>query len=94
MLALALQIHEDRTDPVTGQDVALSTDPRLAEYWTTMQPVRDYAQTALIEAQKRNEDREHPEALRYVVGLREGWEAALAVPDDAPQQADAANEGD
>ena len=56
----------------------LATDPRLADYWTTMDPARNYAHTALLAAQKRDEGREHPEALRYVVGLREGWEEALA----------------
>lgn len=78
LLALALRIHEDRIDPATGQDIALSTNPALAEYWTTMDPVRDYAHQALAMAHKAAEKDSHPETLRHVVGLREGWKQALA----------------
>ena len=78
LLALALRIHDDSIDPSTGQDIALSTHPALAEYWTTVQPVRDYAHLALAEAQKRADKDDHPQTLRHVVGLREGWEDALA----------------
>lgn len=73
-----MRAYEDRIDPATGQDITLSTDPALAEYWTTMPAVRDFAHTALSEARKRDEGKDHPEALRYVVGLREGWKEALA----------------
>jgi hypothetical protein len=78
LLALALSIYEDRIDPATGQDVTLSTNPALADYWTTMHPVRDYAHQALAAAQESVKDEKHPQAWRHVVGLREGWEEALA----------------
>lgn len=53
-------------------------DPRLAEHWTSMDPVRCHACTTLAEAQKRSEDAQHPHALRHILGLAAGWEDALA----------------
>lgn len=53
-------------------------DPALADFWTTMDPVRDHACTALALAQDAVKDERHPHALRHVVGMREGWEDALA----------------
>lgn len=86
-MALALRIHEDRTDSVTGQDIYLATDPRLADYWTTMDPVVNHAQIALSETQKRASDSsEHPEAYRHVIGLRPGWEEALEAPPPGSDQ--------
>ena len=84
LLALALRIHDDRIDPSTGQDIYLSTHPALADYWTTMQPTRDYAHQALAIAQKRAEEDAHPHTLRHVVGLREGWQEALAAWRERP----------
>jgi hypothetical protein len=78
LLAIALSIYEDRIDPSTGQDVTLATNPALAEFWTTMHPVRDYAAQALAIAQDAVKDDKHPQTLRHVVGLREGWQDALA----------------
>lgn len=49
-------------------------DDDLADEWTTMNAVRDHGCTALARAGERDKEREHPHALRYVVGLREGWE--------------------
>lgn len=53
-------------------------DPDLADEWTTMPAMRDHACTALARAQERDKDREHNGALRYVVGMREGWQDRLA----------------
>ena len=73
---MALRIYDDSTCTGCGQIMALALDPVLAGYWTTMEPVRDYACTALADAQKRDEGSAHSHALRHVVGLREGWEQA------------------
>jgi len=40
--------------------------------------VRDNAARAIAQAVEQNKNGAHPETLRYVVGLREGWEEALA----------------
>jgi hypothetical protein len=53
-------------------------DPDLADEWTTMAPIRDHACTAIGNASERNKDAPHHGALRYPVGLREGWEDRLA----------------
>jgi hypothetical protein len=53
-------------------------DPDLADEWTTMEPFRDYACTAIARAAESAKDSDHPGALRYVVGLREGWEVRKA----------------
>lgn len=79
---MALRAYEDRIDPATGQDVVLSSDPRLADSWRTLPAVRDYAHTALLEAQERDSKREHPQALRYVVGLEAGWGSLLDSPGE------------
>ena len=71
-------MYEDRIDPTTGQDVTLSTNPALAEHWTTMYPVRDYAALALAQAQDAVKEDKHPQTYRHVVGLREGWQDVLA----------------
>lgn len=71
-MALALTLYEDSLCPYCGQDKHEAMDPDFADEWTTMLPVRDFACTALAEAAKRDEGRDHPAALRYVVGLREG----------------------
>lgn len=46
--------------------------------WTTMDPVRCGGCTALAEASRANEKATHPGALRYIVGLREGWQERRA----------------
>lgn len=43
-----------------------------------MHPVVDYAHRALSIAQDAVRDEKHPETYRHVVGLREGWQEALA----------------
>ena len=53
-------------------------DPGLADFWTTMDPVQDHACAALADAQEAVKESRHPHTLRHVVGMREGWEDALA----------------
>lgn len=53
-------------------------DPDLAGEWTTLEPIRDYACTAIARTAEGAKDSEHPGALRYVPGLREGWEGRKA----------------
>ena len=53
-------------------------DPDLLHEWTTMAPHRCGGCTALADAAEANKDSKHPGALRYVIGLKEGWEARLA----------------
>jgi len=77
-MALALQEYEDGLCPNCGQPKHEAMDPDLADEWTTMAPVRDYACTAIARAAEQNKDADHPGALAYVVGLREGWEGRLA----------------
>lgn len=54
-------------------------DGDLLEEWTTVEPQRCGACTALARARDRIDDskREHPEALKVEPGLREGWEERL-----------------
>jgi hypothetical protein len=75
---MALRLYEDGMCPGCGQQIRYAMNPDLAEYWTTMAPVRDHACTALAEAQDGVKDSRHPHALRHVVGMREGWEDVLA----------------
>lgn len=85
---MALRAYEDGICPGCGQQVRYATDPGLAEFWTTMDPVRDHACTALADAHDAVKDDRHPHALRHVVGMREGWEEALAARREgaAPDQ--------
>lgn len=71
---LALSIFEDAHCPHCGQLRHEAQDPDLAGEWTTSLPIRDFACTALARADERahKDKREHPGALRYVVGLRPG----------------------
>lgn len=75
---MALRLYEDGLCPGCGQQIAYAMDPALADYWTTMDPVRDHACTALALAQDSVKDERQPHALRHVVGMREGWEDVLA----------------
>lgn len=77
-LALALQLYEDDHCPGCGQRLDEAMDPDLADLWTTAPPVRDHACTALAAAQERDQGEKHHQALRYVVGLAEGWEEVRA----------------
>lgn len=79
---MALRLHEDLTCPGCGQVLSESMNPALADYWTTMDPVRCHACTALAVAQDVSQEARHPHALRHVVGLREGWEEALTTTPD------------
>ena len=55
--------------------MADSMDPDLVDQWTTVDPPSVCgACLALSKAQKKNEDHDHPSALRYIVGVSEGWE--------------------
>ena len=55
-------------------------DGDLLEEWTTTDPHRCGGCTALARAYERAESakREHTGALRYVVGLRSGWDERKA----------------
>lgn len=75
---MALRLYEDGLCPGCGQQIAYAMDPGLADFWTTMDPVRDHACTALAAAQDAVKDERHPHALRHVVGMRDGWEDVLA----------------
>lgn len=77
-MALALQEYEDQHCDHCGQNLKYAMDPDLADEWTTMAPVRDHACTALAQAAESNRDAKHAQALRYPVGMREGWEQRLA----------------
>jgi len=90
LMALALTIHEDSIDPSHGQRRDLALDPDLADEWTHMTPVKDYAAEAMAVAADTRKDEKHTQVWRYVIGLREGWEtrkaakvaAREAVPDE------------
>jgi hypothetical protein len=89
LLALALTIYEDGLCPGCGQPKRMAMDPDLAEEWTSAHPWRCGGCMALSRAAKRNEKDDHPHALRYVIGLREGWERrkAKAVAERATSEA-------
>ena len=76
LLALALQTYEDDLCDGCGQSLTESMDPDLADEWATLPPHRCAACTALAAAAERAEKdgTEHPRALRWVIGLREGWQ--------------------
>lgn len=78
LLALALTLHEDGVDPAHGQRKALALDPDLADEWTGLDPVRDFAALAMSRLADTVKDSDHPETFRYMLGLREGWEARKA----------------
>jgi hypothetical protein len=77
-LALALAMYEANVDPSHGQLRSLAMDPDLADEWTNLAPVVDYAAQALALAAESKKDEKHPEVFRYAIGLREGWEARKA----------------
>lgn len=58
-------------------------DPDLSDEWTSMEPHRCGACTALAEAAEANKDSKHPGALRYILGLHEGWEKRKAAKSAA-----------
>lgn len=86
MLALALTLYEDRVDPSHGQRRDLAMDPDLADEWTGLAPVRDFAAQALSTLADAKKDTDHPHTWRYVVGLREGWEERKAAKVRARQE--------
>ena len=71
-------MYEANVDPSHGQLRSLAMDPDLADEWTHMDPVVDYAAMALAVAADSEKDKKHPEVYRYAIGLREGWEARRA----------------
>ena len=85
LLALALTIHEGRIDPSHGQRRDLALDPDLADEWTFVDPVMDYAALALAQSAGTKKESTHPEAWRHLVGLREGWEDRRAAKVRARQ---------
>lgn len=78
LLALALTLHEDRIDPSHGQRKDLALDPDLADEWTYVEPVMDYAALAITLSAEAKKDSDHPHAWRHLIGLREGWEERRA----------------
>lgn len=91
LLALALQEYEDGLCEGCGQTLRESMDGDLMGEWTTAEPHRCGACTALAAAAEQNKDRDHPNALRYLVGLREGWQARRSA---ARAERAAASQGD
>jgi hypothetical protein len=68
-----LQEYEDGICSGCGQPLRESMDGDLLEEWTT--PHRCGGCTALARAAEQAEkNHSHPGALRFIVGLREGWE--------------------
>lgn len=53
-------------------------DYRLEDHWAVANTVRCQACTTLAEAHEADEGKRHPHALRHVLGLTEGWEAAVS----------------
>ena len=78
MLALALRLYEDGIDSSHGQRKDLALDPDLADEWTGLSPVRDYAALAMTQLAKSVDGDDHPDTFRYMLGLREGWEQRKA----------------
>ena len=80
LTALALQQYEDSLCDGCGQVLRESMDGDLLDEWTTAEPYRCGACTAIARAAEQADKvgREHPGALRFIVGLREGWEGRLA----------------
>lgn len=86
-LAIALTLYEERIDPSHGQRKDLALDPDLADEWTWLDPVRDYAALAMSLAAATKKDSDHPESWRYVLGLKEGWEERQAQKRRVRQEA-------
>lgn len=61
-------------DPSHGQLRSLAMDPDLADEWTFVDPVVDYAALAMAQSADTKSKATHPETYRHLVGLREGWE--------------------
>lgn len=78
LLAIALTLYEDSIDPSHGQRKDLALDPDLADEWTHMDPIKDFAAEAMAVAADSRKDEKHAQAWRYVIGLREGWESRKA----------------
>lgn len=77
-LALALTLYEDRIDPSHGQRKDLALDPDLADEWTWIGPMRDYAALAMARAAEEQKNSDHPESWRWALGMKEGWEERRA----------------
>lgn len=71
-------MYEDGLCAGCGQPLSESMDGDLLDEWTTTEPHRCGGCTALAKAAERNQKRDYPGALRYIVGLREGWERRKA----------------
>ena len=87
LLALALTLYEERIDPAHGQRKDRAMDPDLANEWTGLAPVRDYAALAMAQLAEQVKEDKHPETFRYMLGLREGWEERKAEKVAARQDA-------
>ena len=84
---MGLTIYEANVDPSHGQLRSLAMDPDLADEWTNLDPVVDYAAMALAHAAESKKDEKHPEVYRYALGLREGWESRKAAKAAAREAA-------
>jgi len=82
-------MYEANVDPSHGQLRSLAMDPDLADEWTHMDPVVDYAAMALAVSADTKKDEKHPDAYRHAIGLREGWEARRAAKAAAREATDA-----
>lgn len=89
LLAVALTLYEQRIDPSHGQRRDLAMDPDLADEWTGLAPAQDFAALAMARLAELKKDDDHPETYRYVLGLKEGWEARRAARAAARQAAEA-----
>lgn len=94
LLALGLALYEATICSGCGQQLHYSMDPDLADEWSTTEPTRCHACTALSRAsdELRDQGRDHTHALRIQPGLREGWEGRLEQAR-AERAAKAASEG-
>lgn len=91
-MALALQAHEDSLCSSCGQPLKEAMDPDLLDEWTHMHPVRCGGCTALAVAAESQKDAKHPGALRFILGLKEGWEERRLAA--RAERAASAKEGD
>ncbi|WP_330473831.1 hypothetical protein [Terrabacter sp. C0L_2] len=71
-------MYEADVDPSHGQLRSLAMDPDLADEWTHVSPVIDYAAQAFAISTDSKNSEKHPEVWRHAIGLKEGWEARRA----------------
>lgn len=89
-----MTLYEDSLCSGCGNPKRLTMDPDLADEWTTTHPYTCGGCAALSRAGKRNEKEEHPTALRFVIGLRQGWEKRKARKVAARAEAEATGDAE